>query len=70
MPDIGYGSSEAGDRHYREEVYCGSHYGKEEEDEEAVLLALTSKHPGLLLPDVKDLNVARFREAKRGAHAT
>ena len=45
------GSSREGDFHYTEGVYCGSDYEVEEEDKEAVILALTSKHAGLLLPN-------------------
>ena len=69
MPDMEIGSSEAEDSHYKEEdvVHCGSNYGMDtaEEDEEAVLRALTSKFPDLPLPDVEDLDVARFCEVKQ-----
>ena len=63
------GRSAAGDPHYRDEdlVYCGSHYGLHtaEQEEEAVLCVLTTKFPGLPLPDVEDLEVARFCKAKQ-----
>ena len=69
MPDMEIGSSEAEDSHYAEEdvVHCGSNYGMDtaEEDEEAVLRPLTSKFPDLPLPDVEDLDVARFCEVKQ-----
>ena len=69
MPDMKSGSSEASNSHYWEEdvVYCGSDYrlGKAEEDEEAVLCALTTKIPDLPLPDVEVLDVARFCETKQ-----
>ena len=69
MADMGSGSSEAGDPHYRDEdlVYSGSDYGlvTAEEDEEAVLYALTPEFWDLQRPDIEDLEVARFCEAKQ-----
>ena len=69
MPDMESGTSEPGDSHYREVdvAYCGSDYGLDvaEEDEEAVLCALTAKCPDLPFPDVEDLDVAWFWEAKQ-----
>ena len=69
MPDMESGSSEAGYSHYRDEdlVYCWSDCGLDtaEEDEQPVLRALTTKLPDLRLPDVEDLDVARFCEAKQ-----
>ena len=69
MPDMESGSSEAGAPHYRDEdpVYCGSDYGLDtaKEDEEAVLCALTTKFPGLLLRDVEDLDMTRLCAGKQ-----
>ena len=69
MPDMESGTSEPGDSHYREVdvVYCGSDYGLDaaEEDKEAVLCALTAKYQDVPFPDVEDLEVARFWEAKQ-----
>ena len=43
-------SSEARYCHYREELYCGSDYGVDKDEEEAVIQALRLPHPGLPLP--------------------
>ena len=65
VPDLESSSLEIGESHYRAELYNVSDYGGDDWEHEAVLNALTSKHPSLPLRDVEDLDVARFCQAKQ-----